>query len=254
MRYQNPTGSEIDGKDHVKDLGVYISSDLKFTYHIEITLTKVCGWILRTFRTRSKLVMITLFKSLIQSNLDYCNQLWSPSSQADINNLEKNQRYYTAKIHGFENLDYWRRLRELRLSSQERRRERYICIFIWKIATGKISGYDILFSVNQRRGRECQVKLVDKKAPLAVQKAIEASLSVHGAKIFNLLPLQTRNLEGPQVKVEHFKKELDNFLQSIPDEPTVAGLFRAAQTNSLLHQISMTKQINYNYIILYITG
>ena len=225
------------------------NSYLTFSYHINITVNKtsqLCGWIHRTFRTRSRYVMMTLFKSLVQSRLDYCSQLWSPSLQSEINRVEKIQKNFIDKIYGLSNMDYWSQLRELNLYSQERRRERYICIFIWKIATGKSQGYELLFNHNPRRGRECHISSISKKAPLSVQKALEAGLSVRGAKIFNLLPAHIRNMEGHEVTVAHFKKELDEFLQSIPDQPTTAGFCRAAQTNSLLHQIPMVKQNNYN--------
>ena len=57
--------------------------------------------------------MLTLWKTLIQSKLDYCSQLWSPSDQASITKLEGVARAFTAKISGMEKLDYWDRLVKL---------------------------------------------------------------------------------------------------------------------------------------------
>ena len=37
--------------------------------------------------------------------------------------------------------------------------------------------------------------------------------------------------------VDTFKNHLDTFLSSVPDQPTVTGLGRAALTNSLLDQL-----------------
>jgi hypothetical protein len=37
--------------------------------------------------------------------------------------------------------------------------------------------------------------------------------------------------------VDLFKNHLDVFLSSIPDQPKVTGLGRAAESNSLLHQL-----------------
>jgi hypothetical protein len=42
-------------------------------------------------------------------------------------------------------LTYWEKLSELRLYSQERRRERYQVIFLWKISQGMVSGYNVEF-------------------------------------------------------------------------------------------------------------
>ena len=69
----------------------------------------------------------------------------------------------------------------------------------------------------------------------AVRNAREASLGVKGAKLFNLLPVWIRTLNG--VSVDRFKSELDKFLSIVPDQPTCPGRQRAAVTNSLLDQL-----------------
>ena len=81
-------------------------------------------------------------KSLVQPKLDYCSQLWSPSDQASINQLEAVQRHLVNRIcdRRLSGLNYWEKLSELHLYSQERRRERYQVIFIWKINQGMVSG------------------------------------------------------------------------------------------------------------------
>ena len=75
------------------------------------------------------------------------------------------------------------------------------------------------------------------KAPAMVRRAREASLAVKGARLFNLLPANIRNIDSDNVEI--FKKELDTFLNLVPDQPTIAGQPRAAETNSLLHQIPL---------------
>ena len=78
-------------------------------------------------------------------------------------------------------------------------------------------------------------KPVIRTAPLPVRKAREQSLSIRGAKIFNLLPENIRSMNTDHV--DTFKNHLDTFLSSVPDQPTVTGLGRAALTNSLLDQL-----------------
>jgi hypothetical protein len=90
-----------------------MSNDLTFSIHIANVVTaanKLVGWALRTLRRRSKLVMLTIWKSLVQSKFDYTSQLWSPSDQASIGKLESVARHFTAKIDGMVGLDYWERL------------------------------------------------------------------------------------------------------------------------------------------------
>ena len=72
----------------------------------------------------------------------------------------------------------------------------------------------------------------------AVSRAREASLQVKGARLFNLVPKEVRNLSG--VTVDNFKNGLDTWLKSIPDQPTVPGRQRSALTNSLLDQVVPT--------------
>ena len=70
-----------------------------------------------------------------------------------INQLESVQQSFTARIAGMEEMDYWERLASLGLYSQERRRERYQIIFIWKCAMGMVSGYDLTFDENPHSGK-----------------------------------------------------------------------------------------------------
>ena len=65
--------------------------------------------------------------------------------------LEGVARAFTAKISGIEELDYWDRLVKLRMYSQERRRERYQLIFIWKLSQGLVGGYSLPFQYSERR-------------------------------------------------------------------------------------------------------
>ena len=50
-----------------------------------------------------------------------------------IQAIEDIQRTFTYKITEVQYLNYWERLHELKLYSLQRRRERYIIIYIWKI-------------------------------------------------------------------------------------------------------------------------
>ena len=125
--------------------------------------------------------MLTLLKSLVQPKLDYCSQLWSPADQASINKLESVQYNLVNKIkdNKLQDLSYWDKLKELHLYSQERRRERYQVIFIWKISQGLVSGYDLNFtSGGFRRGRMVIPKQVNLKSPAVVKNARQISSGV----------------------------------------------------------------------------
>ena len=235
--YKSPDGSVIEEKEHLRDLGVQMSSDLTFATHIANVVTganKLVGWALRTFKRRSKFVMLTIWKTIIQSKLDYTSQLWSPSDQGTIGNLESVARHFTAKVDGMSDLDYWDRLQSLRLYSQERRRERYQIIFLWKVGQGLVKGYDVSFTQHERRGRLMKLAPLCNTAPAAVKRARESSLQVRGAKLFNTIPRDLRDTVTGST--DQFKAKLDEWLSNIPDQPSIPGRLRAAATNSLLDQ------------------
>ena len=103
--------------------------------------------------------------------------------------------------------------------SQGQERERYIIIFLWKISQHMLKGYSVPFSTSERRGRTVIPHPVDPRALAAVRGARESSLSVKGARIFNLLPVTVRNIDSDNV--EYFKSELDPFFSLVPDQPTI---------------------------------
>ena len=241
FQYTAPDTTPIEQKDNLRDLGVRLSSDLSFSLQIEKAVTsasQMVGWGLRTFRGRSSYLLLTLFKSLVQPHLDYCSQLWSPTTQEEIKKIEQVQRSLVARISDsrLQNLNYWGKLRSLHLYSQQRRRERYMIIFIWKISQGMVSGYNIPFtSRTSRTGRKAVPAPVSQSSPASVRRARAGSLAVIGAQLFNIMPAHIRNSEHGDVLM--LKNHLDIYLQDVPDEPTVAGLGRVAETNSLLHQV-----------------
>ena len=78
--------------------------------------------------------------------------------------------------------------------SQERRRERYRIIFLWKVAQGLVQGYQATFTSSPRRGRVMQVSPLANRAPASVKKAKESSLQVRGAQLFNVIPRALRDI------------------------------------------------------------
>ena len=58
-----------------------MSSDCSFDFHISNIAKRtkhLTGWMLITFSSRDKLIMLTLFKAQVMSRPDYGCQSWSP--------------------------------------------------------------------------------------------------------------------------------------------------------------------------------
>ena len=103
--------------------------------------------------------MLTLYKSLVMSRLEYASQLWSPYLLKHVYLIEMVQRAFTKHISGMCFLSYSKRLEVLKLYSLQRRRERYGIIYVWKMIEGLVPNLSdpITCSFSDRRGRTCVV-------------------------------------------------------------------------------------------------
>ena len=153
------------------------------------------------------------------------------------------QRYFVRRISGIHHLNYWQQLRALSLYSLERRRERYMTIYLWRILEGQVPNLaapdtgGITANWHIRRGRNCHVNT---QAPAFIQKLRYSRFPVHGPRLFNTLPASIRNKTGCTVK--ELKRGLDKFLGTVPDEPQIPGYtkMRRAESNSLIHMAQFT--------------
>ena len=86
-----------------------------------------------------------------------------------------------------------------------------------------------------RHGRRCIVPPISSSASSRISTLREASFAVHGSRLFNTLPQHLRNMTN--VELPEFKKELDKFLATVPDEPQSPGYtdIRRAESNSLIN-------------------
>ena len=236
--YTTPSGDLITTKQEVKDLGVIMSNDCLFVKQINTVIEKaknLISWILRSFRTRNFDAMITLYKSLVIPILEYCSVLWCPSSIGLIQNLEAIQWSFLRKTNGSAGNDYWTCLKNMKVYSLQRRRERYRIIYIWKVLENLVPNINdqIKCKENARRGRHCIIPRL--RGNGKTRSIHEASLSVHGSKLFNALPKQIRDTTN--VSIAKFKRALDAYLAHIPDEPQIPGYTacKRASSNSIIH-------------------
>ena len=242
--YTTQNGDVIDTKTMTRDLGITMKDDATFSEHIAAIAKKgkrQAGWALRTFQSRNASLMLTLLKALIQPLLEYGCEIWNPHLQMDITKLENVQRNFTRRIEGMEEFDYWERLQELKLNSLERRRERYMIIYTWKILMGyapNIEGRnEIKPDDNLRRGLLCKVPYLNPHNT-RFRTLKENSFVVKGPRLFNKLPYSIRQ-ECVGISPDAFKTKVDKFLSTIPDKPKLPGTeySQQAESNSLLHQI-----------------
>ena len=83
--YINPDMEIISLSGNVLDLGIYMSGDCTLIIILLVCLKSV-------LICRDCVTMLTLFKSIVLSQLDYRSQLWSPFLIKHITQLEKIQQ------------------------------------------------------------------------------------------------------------------------------------------------------------------
>ena len=162
--------------------------------------------------------MLTLFKSIVLSRIDYASQLWSPYKKSYICALEKIQRSFTKYIAGYQNLPYSERLESLRLYSLQRQRDSYLVIYMWKIAEGLAPNLSpaIRFYNTEQRGRLCYQEQVPNNH---LGTLCHNSFRWKAPRLFNSLPVNIRNIA--KCEPSTFKHLLDQHLQTITDLPCV---------------------------------
>ena len=219
----------------VKDLGVMVTNDLSWSNHIATIVARargVASWVLSVFASRERDTVITLYKSMVRSHLEYCCPLWHPSRLSDIVLIESVQREITRKISGLSGLSYWERLKTLGLFSLQRRRERYILICMWKILNGRMPNPNINFRAPSRLGIQAVIPSLslNRSGSVACQTKFDASFAVVGPRLWNALPSSLTTIQSE----DRFKNDLTKLLYELDDMPPVYGYVRAHD----LHQLA----------------
>ena len=254
--FLDPNGNIITTKSQVKDLGITISDDLLWSSHIDKTIAKCrkqIAWILRVFSKRDINTMRTLWISLIRPIIDYGSPIWSPkpNDYGLIDRLEGILRNFTKKVDNLQDLPYCARLRKMKLSSIQRRHERYKILYIYKIKEGLVPNlpshpleqetFSLQFHCNPRTGTTCFLPN-HKQHHNPVDKARESSFAITASRLWNRLPPCISNLTN--LPLHAFKSKLDKFLDIFPDEPrcNASGLYSdpnsGRYTNSIYHLAS----------------
>ena len=118
----------------------------------------------------------------------------------------------------------------------EWQKERYRIIYTWSILEQLVPNFNYaenkggIFSYhNQRLGRKCYLKEVNTRN----KNIWRDSLSEEGPRLFNALPKSIRNLKN--CSKTSFKRQMDHYLNSVPDEPLLPNYFplRRADSNNI---------------------
>ena len=174
--------------------------------------------------------MLTCYKSIIRPHLEYCSEIWNPYKLQDIIQIEQIQRSFTSKIFGTQNLNYWERLRNLNLLSLQRRRERQILIYVWKIKNNIYPNNINMEFFHKARTNAIQAKI--KPLPRVNAKLVtiyDESFLIKSSKLWNKIPPNLTRITS----LRQFKSSLNKFISTLPDQPPIPG-YPCRNQNSIL--------------------
>ena len=135
----------IPKTNKVRDLGITISNDLRWTPYIENIRSKaniLSHLILRSFSPTNTQLLVNLYKTYVRPLLEYNTCTWSPYLSTDKRLIESVQAMFTRRLCQRANMgyaDYKDRLAKLNLESLENRRAKRDLSLVYKIVNNLVT-------------------------------------------------------------------------------------------------------------------
>ena len=111
----NILGHNIERVDQIEQLGVTIDDQLKWDKHVDKLCKNLSSALfsMRQVKFLSKSSLLTIYRSLVESRLRYCNAVWSNCGTSLINKLQHLQNRAVELIHPeFRSVDISRAFKE----------------------------------------------------------------------------------------------------------------------------------------------
>ena len=212
--------------NYERDLGVWTSSNLTWTKHIEYQCTqanKMLGYIRRsTLEINSTLVRRTLYLTLVRSQLCYASQVWAPQSIISIKRIERVQRRATKFILDlpfFCDISYNQRLEMLNLLPVCYWHEYLDMVFFFKCVRGMVNiNVKVLAELQsrERTTRSTDTKCLTFTTRQCKTSTSQKSFVTRSTRVWNILPkkLTENNTTFSSFKnglYEYYKAALSNY-------------------------------------------
>ena len=215
-------GHSIKVVDAQKDLGVVLSSDLKWNKHVDITSSKanrMLGFVRRVAMNINDFqVRKVLYLSLVRGLFAYASQVWSPQTVSNIVKIEKVQRRATKFILSLPyktDISYKERLQTIHILPVCYWHEYLDMVYIYKCLVYKS---DENISI-KRCGRVTRMNDTTNGILLEIPRsrtvAYKNSFYVRAPSVWNTLP---KDLRDTTRSVSSFKTNLCQFYNKLLDD------------------------------------
>jgi hypothetical protein len=134
---------ELANCDSMRDLGVIIDPELKFSLHCATVAKRASlrmNSIFRSFETRDTNFLLNMYKNYVRPTLEYASPCWAPYLSKDTKLIESVQREFTRRIPEIarKKLPYLERLNILQLERLDLRRLHSDLILTFKLMYGHV--------------------------------------------------------------------------------------------------------------------
>ena len=138
--HYNMNGTPLERVTSMKDLGLIIQDNMLWDEHIRSITAKANRnqfFIKRAISTHAPVkAKLTLYTSLVRSQLEYGSTIWTPVSRQNIKLLASVQRKATRYICNYRDINYKERLLTTKLIPLTYRREILDCLLAHKARSG----------------------------------------------------------------------------------------------------------------------
>ena len=178
----------------LRNLGFIFDSDMSFSDQIN-SVSKSCHFHIRDIRRIRHLLPLSTANSLVSSKLDYCNSLYSGISQANLNKLQRIQNSLARVITNTSKYQYITpTLKKLHWLPIKQRIDYKLCLITYKTLTNQQPTYlynSLSFSSHSVSTRSSDSLVLS--IPYVRSSLGNRAFSVIGPRLWNSLPLDTRN-------------------------------------------------------------
>ena len=132
-------GVRIEEVTKEKDLGIWVSDDLKPSEQCEAAAKKAnsaLGMVLRAFHYRKQSILVHLYKCFVRPKMEFAVAAWSPWFEKDIEVMEKVQKRAIRAMTDVHGDSYEERLKKTGLTTLKERRVRGDLIETFKVLKG----------------------------------------------------------------------------------------------------------------------
>ena len=202
--------TELQESSLERDLGVYISPDLKPSQQCQLAANRgkqALYQVQKAFLYRDHKIFVNIYKQYVRCHLEYASPAWNPFNLADIDKLENVQKKAVNLVQGLQGLTYEEKLKKLNLETLKSRRIKADLTLAFKIIRGfsdvnKNTWFHLVEHSNiVTRLSSCQYNLKTQRSRTELRRNFFSNRII---EFWNSLPTDVKMCEN----VKKFKEKL----------------------------------------------